>query len=156
MIHKEEMYNPLSEKEEFLGKEIVDAAFKVHKELGPGLLERVYEACFCYEPDLLIQLPAFNPLRDVTAPKGTSGFQLQFTAAVLSFNDPAQNKCLSPDWSVSYEDKIMPYHQMTLPGLTTTQALVLIVMGMRYYRGNKTPIDQMWWKPVEIVGSFYN
>jgi len=46
------MYNPLSEREEFLGKEIVDAAYKVHKELGPGLLERVYEACFCYELDL--------------------------------------------------------------------------------------------------------
>jgi GxxExxY protein len=39
----------LSEREEWLGKEIVDAAYKVHKELGPGLLERVYEACFCYE-----------------------------------------------------------------------------------------------------------
>ena len=28
---------------------IVDAAFKVHKTLGPGLLENVYEACLCYE-----------------------------------------------------------------------------------------------------------
>jgi GxxExxY protein len=27
----------------------VDAAYRVHRELGPGLLERVYEACFCYE-----------------------------------------------------------------------------------------------------------
>ena len=39
----------LSEREEWLGKEIVDAAFRVHRELGPGLLEKVYEACFCYE-----------------------------------------------------------------------------------------------------------
>ena len=39
----------MSEREQFLGKEIVDAAFKVHNELGPGLLERIYEACFCYE-----------------------------------------------------------------------------------------------------------
>ena len=43
------MYLQLSEKEEQLGKEIVDAAYKVHKELGPGLLEKIYEACFCYE-----------------------------------------------------------------------------------------------------------
>ena len=43
------MYSHLSEKEEQLGKDIVDAAFKVHKELGPGLLEKIYEACFCYE-----------------------------------------------------------------------------------------------------------
>ena len=39
----------LSEHEEYLGKEIVDCAFKVHKNLGGGLLEKVYEACLCYE-----------------------------------------------------------------------------------------------------------
>ena len=43
------MYERLSEREEYLAKEIVDAAYKVHKELGPGLLEKIYEACFCYE-----------------------------------------------------------------------------------------------------------
>lgn len=43
------MYPQLSEREEFLGKGIVDAAYKVHKELGPGLLEKIYEACLCYE-----------------------------------------------------------------------------------------------------------
>ena len=39
----------LSETEEFLCKEIVDCAYKVHLELGPGLLEKIYETCFCYE-----------------------------------------------------------------------------------------------------------
>ena len=43
------MYHRLSDKEELIGKAIVDAAFQVHKELGPGLLEKVYEVCFCYE-----------------------------------------------------------------------------------------------------------
>lgn len=28
---------------------IVDAAYKVHAGLGPGLLESTYEACLCYE-----------------------------------------------------------------------------------------------------------
>lgn len=28
---------------------IVDAAFAVHKALGPGLLESVYEVCLCHE-----------------------------------------------------------------------------------------------------------
>jgi GxxExxY protein len=32
-----------------IGHEIVDSAFKVHKALGPGLLESVYEACMFYE-----------------------------------------------------------------------------------------------------------
>jgi GxxExxY protein len=32
-----------------VAKQIVDAAFHVHKSLGPGLLESVYEQCLCYE-----------------------------------------------------------------------------------------------------------
>jgi len=27
----------------------VDAAYTVHKALGPGLLEKIYEVCFCHE-----------------------------------------------------------------------------------------------------------
>ena len=34
------MYSQLTEREEFLGEQIVDAAYKVHKELGPNLLEK--------------------------------------------------------------------------------------------------------------------
>lgn len=39
----------LSEREELLCKIIVDCAYRVHSRLGPGLLEKIYEACFCYE-----------------------------------------------------------------------------------------------------------
>ena len=34
---------------EWLGKQIVDIAYKLHVALGPGLLEKVYESCYCYE-----------------------------------------------------------------------------------------------------------
>ena len=32
-----------------IGKKIVDSAYSVHYNLGPGLLEKVYEVCFCHE-----------------------------------------------------------------------------------------------------------
>ena len=32
-----------------LAKLAIDLGFKVHKKLGPGLLENVYEECLCYE-----------------------------------------------------------------------------------------------------------
>ncbi len=35
-------YQPLSEREEYIAKLIVDAAYTVHKKLGLGLLEKVY------------------------------------------------------------------------------------------------------------------
>ena len=42
-------YKNLSKREEAIAEKIVDAAYTVHKVLGPGLLERVYEVCFCHE-----------------------------------------------------------------------------------------------------------
>jgi GxxExxY protein len=38
-----------TEKEENIGKIVVDSAYTVHKAIGPGLLEKVYEICFCQE-----------------------------------------------------------------------------------------------------------
>jgi GxxExxY protein len=35
--------------QEEIGKQIVDSAVKVHRELGPGLLESAYQACLAYE-----------------------------------------------------------------------------------------------------------
>jgi GxxExxY protein len=42
-------HEPIPQELEDIGKLIVDAAYTVHKNLGPGLLEKVYEICFCYE-----------------------------------------------------------------------------------------------------------
>lgn len=41
---------PLPEVER-VAKIIVNCAYTVHKTLGPGLLEKVYEVCFCHELD---------------------------------------------------------------------------------------------------------
>lgn len=40
---------PLSEQVERIGKSIIDASFTVHNNLGPGLLEKVYEKCMVEE-----------------------------------------------------------------------------------------------------------
>ncbi len=45
----ERKFEPLSSEVESIGKKIVDSAYSVHKTLGPGLLEKVYEICFCHE-----------------------------------------------------------------------------------------------------------
>jgi len=42
-------YDPIPQETEEIAKKIVDCAYKVHKALGPGLLEKVYEVCFCHE-----------------------------------------------------------------------------------------------------------
>lgn len=42
-------FAPISPDIESVGKKVLDAAYKVHSALGPGLLESVYEACLAYE-----------------------------------------------------------------------------------------------------------
>ena len=43
------VYAPISPEVEKVGKAVLDAAFKVHTALGPGLLESVYETTVAYE-----------------------------------------------------------------------------------------------------------
>lgn len=43
------MFTKLSQREEYIASQTVDIAIKIHKSLGPGLLESVYEKCFAYE-----------------------------------------------------------------------------------------------------------
>lgn len=43
------MFERIPAETEAVGKAIVHAAYCVHRNLGPGLLESVYETCVCYE-----------------------------------------------------------------------------------------------------------
>jgi GxxExxY protein len=43
------MADPIPAAVENAAARLLDAAFDVHRQLGPGLLESVYEACVCHE-----------------------------------------------------------------------------------------------------------
>ena len=57
-------FEKLSAEEELIGKAIVHAAYKVHSALGPGLLEKVYEACLVHQ----IRKAGFAATRQVDIP----------------------------------------------------------------------------------------
>jgi GxxExxY protein len=42
-------FDPLPPEVERVAKAIVDATYKIHRALGPGLIESVYEQCLAYE-----------------------------------------------------------------------------------------------------------
>ena len=41
--------SPLSETEELVISRAMDCAFAVHRELGPGFREKIYQAAYCLE-----------------------------------------------------------------------------------------------------------
>ena len=43
------IFAPIPPDVERVGKAVLNAAFKVHTALGPGLLESVYETCTAFE-----------------------------------------------------------------------------------------------------------
>jgi len=57
---------------EAVAKDIVDAAIKVHKEFGPGLLESAYQQCLAYE----LRERGRNVLTEITLPIIYSGRQI--------------------------------------------------------------------------------
>jgi GxxExxY protein len=74
-------YIVLSEKEEQIAKAIVNAAYKVHKNMGPGLLESIYEVCLCHELNKI----GLKTERQVAAPVIYDGivFDLAFRLDIL-------------------------------------------------------------------------
>jgi GxxExxY protein len=48
-LEEDMKYITLTGQEERVARAIVNAAYIVHKSLGPGLLENIYEICFSYE-----------------------------------------------------------------------------------------------------------
>ena len=64
-MHKgHEGIEPIPESVERIGREIVDAALAVHRALGPGLLESVYETCLAEE----LKRRGLAPERQVSVP----------------------------------------------------------------------------------------
>ncbi len=57
---------------EAVAKDIVDAAIKVHKEFGPGLLESAYQQCLAYE----LRERGRKVLTEITLPIIYSGKQI--------------------------------------------------------------------------------
>lgn len=66
-------YVKLSDMEEEIGRAIVNAAFRVHSELGPGLLEKVYEVCLTHE----LRKAGYGVVRQVEIPIQYDGIKFE-------------------------------------------------------------------------------
>src|SRR5438552_1500358 len=87
-----------------LSKIILDLCFKIHKTLGPGLLESVYEAALCYELSKL-KIP-HERQKDIQVPYEDIFLEVGFRADVI-----VENKVIVEIKSI---ENVMPVHHKIL------------------------------------------
>jgi GxxExxY protein len=104
-------FNPITAEEERIGKAVVDAAYCVHKQLGPGLLEKVYEACICHE----LNKRGISYLRQVDIPIQydglvfNEGLRLDILAGDLVIIELKAVELVNPVW----EAQVLSHLKMT-------------------------------------------
>jgi GxxExxY protein len=89
---------------EAIATQLVDAAIKVHKSLGPGLLESVYEICLCHE--LAIRGIPFR--RQLDLPVCYEGIRLESGLRI----DILVDDCVVVELKIV--EKLLPVHEAQL------------------------------------------
>jgi GxxExxY protein len=98
--------SPLREEteEDRIGSQIVDAALKIHKQLGPGLLESAYQACLSHElrkRGITVECEANQPL-EYDGEKIDVGYRLDILVGGCVI---VENKAV---------EKLLPVHEAQL------------------------------------------
>jgi len=122
---KERQETPRIMTENEIGRIVVDSAIKVHKSLGPGLLESAYEACLVYE----IQKTSLNVQRQ-------AGLPLKYEDVIL---DVGYRVDILIEKKVVLElkavEKLLPIHQaQILSYLKLSNCKLGFLMNFNVYR----------------------
>ena len=127
-------YFPLTKEEETIGKAIVNAAFKIHTTLGPGLLEKVYEICMVHE----LTKNGFHVQRQVDIPivydgiVFNEGLRLDLLVNDLVIAELKAVETMNPVWQA----QIISHLKMTGPrlGYLINFTVPMIKEGIKRYR----------------------
>ena len=95
---------PIPENTDRVARLVVDAAFKVHSKLGPGLLESVYEVCLGYE----IEKHGEPVERQVVLPVHYNGIRLDSGLRL----DLLVGRCVIVE--IKVVEKLLPVHTAQL------------------------------------------
>jgi len=107
-----------------LSQHVLDAAFRVHTALGPGLLESAYEHCLCYELDKHnVQVP-----RQVQLPVVYGEIEID---AAYRIDMLVENRTIV---EIKAVDRLLPIHEaqlLTCLKLANKQIALLINVNVR-------------------------
>jgi GxxExxY protein len=107
----EKIYPPISPDIERIGKSVLNAAFKVHTSLGPGLLESVYETTVAYEirkNGLVVETQVMLPIK-YDGQELKSGFGLDLLIEKCVILELKSVEAMIP----VYESQLMTYLRLS-------------------------------------------
>lgn len=104
-------FKPIAGEVDAVAREIVDSALQVHRELGPGLLEGVYEACLTEE----LSLRSIPVRRQVKVPISYKGRKINADLRIdLLVSDAVIVEIKSVETMLPvFEAQLMTYLKMT-------------------------------------------
>jgi len=124
-----------------LSYEVVGAAIEVHKNLGPGLLESVYEKCLYHE----LTLRGFYVTKQQRVPINYKGLELNFD---LRFDLLVENQIIV---EIKAIEKLIPLNQAQLLTylrlLGKSKGVLLNFNCINIFKeGQKTIVTEKYWK----------
>ncbi len=119
---------------------IIGACIEVHKQLGPGLLERVYQQCLCRE----LSLSGLNFLQEIPVTLDYKGLQLDLTlrADILVEDLVLVEVKAVKEWNSVYEAQLISYLKLTnkAAGLLVNFNVPIMKDGIkRLFNGSNNP-----------------
>jgi len=108
---RKKVFQPIAPNVEKIGKAVLNAAFKVHTTLGPGLLESVYETTMAYEirkSELVVATQVALPIL-YDGQKLESGFRLDMLVEKCVIVELKSVETMNP----IYEAQIMTYLRLS-------------------------------------------
>jgi len=108
---RKKVFQPIEPNVEKIGKAVLNAAFKVHTTLGPGLLESVYETTMAYEirkSELVVATQVALPIL-YDGQKLESGFRLDMLVEKCVIVELKSVETMNP----IYEAQIMTYLRLS-------------------------------------------
>jgi len=118
---------------------IIGCAIEVHKELGPGLLESVYEKCFIHE----LQLNRLHVMNQLSIPINYKGLELD---CFLKLDILVENQIVVELKSVNEMHPIFEAQLLTYMKLTESPKGILINFNCKnlFYEGQKTYVNEFY------------
>ncbi len=101
-----------------------------------------------------INIPALQPVQDITAPANTTAVVFTISAAACSLLTNAIAVVATREMAVAYNDTLLPAQEVELPVMADAGTLTVVVLGLHYLvRGNVS--SAVKWLPMGVVGGVW-